>query len=180
MKKPDAKRQEITYSLTYRDVVEILRLVNESSRCESLELQLGDLRLSATRAPSVSTPLARPPATEAPAEIPAEAVQPGERVAQGEAPAAGPAIASGLVVVRAPMLGTFYRAPAPGRAPYVEPGDVVGKDDTIGLIDVMKLFTQIPAGLAGRVVEILAEDAALVEHGQPLILIDPLQGERPE
>jgi len=158
----DQKEQGLTYSLTYRDVVEILRLINESSSCESLELELGELKLSATRAAT------------APA-APAQAARP---VVAGEPPAPAQAgTGAGLVAVRAPMLGTFYRAPAPGEPPYVEPGDLVEEDDTIGLIDVMKLFTQIPAGVAGRVVEILAQNAALVEHGEPLLLIEPLPGE---
>jgi acetyl-CoA carboxylase biotin carboxyl carrier protein len=158
----DRKENGLTYSLTYRDVVEILRLINESSTCESLELQLGVLRLSATRAVTVLAPM--PPAA-----------RPGQPVALGEAAAGAEAgTASGLVEIRAPMLGTFYRAPAPGEPPYVEAGDLVEEGDTIGLIDVMKLFTQIPAGVGGRVVEILAQNATLVEHGQPLMLIEPL------
>ena len=170
---PDTKEHGLTYVLTYRDVVEILRLIDGSRNCESLELQLGDLRLSATR---TSGAVAAPAASRAPAppSVLTEAfAQPEEPSRQGEA-AAGVRTETGLFAVRAPMLGTFYRAPAPGEAPYVQPGDVVGEDDTIGLIDVMKLFTQVPAGVAGRVVEIVAQDATLVEHGQPLVLIEPL------
>ena len=172
---PDQKEQEFTYSLTYRDVVEILRLVNESSRCESFELQLGDLSLSATRGAAAPTSPAASTGPAAPSAIPAASAQTEQQLGGGEA-AAGvhTGTGTGLVAVRAPMLGTFYRAPAPGEPPYVEPGDVVGEDVTIGLIDVMKLFTQIPAGVAGRVVEIVAQDATLVEYGQPLLLIEPL------
>jgi acetyl-CoA carboxylase biotin carboxyl carrier protein len=102
-------------------------------------------------------------------------VQFGVLIEGSDAAAAGQIAArSGLVAIRAPMLGTFYRSPAPGEPPYVQPGDVVDEKFTIGLIDVMKLFTQIPAGMAGRVVEIVAQDATLVEHGQPLVFIEPL------
>jgi acetyl-CoA carboxylase biotin carboxyl carrier protein len=160
----DRKEPELTYALTYRDVVEILRLINESSSCESIELELGELRLSATRAiGAASVPRVAP-------------AQPVEAAVVVEA-AALDRSESGLIAVRAPMLGTFYRAPAPGQPPYVKVGDVIDADETIGLIDVMKLFTQIPAGVAGRVAEILARNAELVEHGQPLMLIDPLPGE---
>jgi len=61
-----------------------------------------------------------------------------------------------------------------GEPPYVEVGDIVEEGDTVGLIDVMKLFTQITAPVSGRVVEIPAENGALVEYGQPLVLIEPL------
>ena len=164
------KQQGLTYALTYRDVVEILRLLNASSHCESFELEFGDLRLSATRA--VAAPAA-PRAPAAPARATEAWVQSGEQ-AQGGGAVAQAAIEAGLIPIRSPMLGTFYRAPAPGEPPYVEPGDVVDTDTVIGLIDVMKLFTQIPAGVAGRVVEIVARDAVLVEYGQPLVLIGPL------
>lgn len=169
----DQKEQEFSYSLTYRDVVEILRLVNESSRCESLELQFGGLKLSATRDGSARAPSAVSPTL--PAAITASPIQPRVLIEGSDAAAAGQtATKSGLVAVCAPMLGTFYWAPAPGEPPYVQPGDVVDEKFTIGLIDVMKLFTQIPAGMAGRVVEIVAQDATLVEYGQPLVLIEPL------
>ena len=167
------KEQGLTYTLTYRDVVEILRLLNDSSHCESFELELGDLRLSATRAFAASTA----PATvmsPTPSVLMLEtSAQSAEQIRAGEV-AAEDSSETTLIVVRSPMLGTFYRAPAPGQAPYVEPGDVVDENATIGLIDVMKLFTQIPAGVAGRVVEVVARDAVLVEYGQPLVLIEPL------
>jgi len=170
---PDSKEHGLTYVLTYRDVVEILQLIDGSRNCESLDLQLGDLRLSATRTSGALAPPAASRAPAAPSVIAETLAQRGQPARQGEA-AAEVRTDSGLFVVRAPMLGTFYRAPAPGEAPYVQSGDVVGEDDTIGLIDVMKLFTQVPAGVAGRVVEIVAQDAALVEYGQPLVLIEPL------
>ena len=86
-------------------------------------------------------------------------------------PAAPPR--EGLVGVECPMTGTFYRAPAPDAPPFVEVSGGVGAGDTVCLVDVMKLFTSIPAGVAGTVVEICAENEARVEAGQPLMWIDP-------
>lgn len=169
----DPKQPVLTYALTYRDVVEILRLLNASSHCESFELEFGDLRLSATRAIAAAAAPAAPGTTAAPARAPEALAQSEERPQAGEVVAEA-ATGTELIAIRSPMLGTFYRAPAPGEPPYVEPGDVVDADTAIGLIDVMKLFTQIPAGVAGRVVEVLARDAVLVEYGQPLVLIEPL------
>jgi len=169
------KEQGLTYALTYRDVVDILRLLNESSHCESIELEFGGLRLSATWAVAAVAVPAVPDASAAPAWGP-EALAQSEELAQGGEVVVEITTETGLIAIRSPMLGTFYRAPAPGEPPYVQPGDVVGEDSVIGLIDVMKLFTQIPAGIAGRVVEIVARDAVLVEYGQPLVLIEPLQG----
>ena len=85
-----------------------------------------------------------------------------------------PVVASGGgSEVPAPLLGAFYRAPKPGAAPFVEVGDSVEADTVIGIIEVMKLMNSVPAGIAGVVTEILAQNGQLVEHGQPLIRVRP-------
>jgi acetyl-CoA carboxylase biotin carboxyl carrier protein len=71
--------------------------------------------------------------------------------------------------VTAPLLGTFYRAPKPGAAPFVEVGSAVEPETVIAIIEVMKLMNTVRAGRAGRVTEILVTDGALVEYGQPLL-----------
>jgi acetyl-CoA carboxylase biotin carboxyl carrier protein len=86
---------------------------------------------------------------------------------------AGVTIPEGMIAVRAPMLGVFYRASAPGENPFVEAGQRVRADDTVCLIEVMKLFNSIRAGVDGEIVQILAENGAMVEFDQPLIYIRP-------
>lgn len=76
-----------------------------------------------------------------------------------------------IVELTAPMLGMFYRAPSPNDSPFVEVGSLVEPDDTLCLIEVMKLFNEVKAGVAGKIVEILADDGKLVEYGQVLIRI---------
>jgi biotin carboxyl carrier protein len=71
------------------------------------------------------------------------------------------------------MLGVFYRASGPGLPPYVEVGARVEPDTVVCLIEVMKMMNSIEAGIAGTVVEVCAENAALVEYGQPLFRIRP-------
>jgi acetyl-CoA carboxylase biotin carboxyl carrier protein len=73
--------------------------------------------------------------------------------------------------VTAPLLGTFYRAPKPGALPFVEVGVVVEEDTIIGIIEVMKLMNTVRAGTRGTVVEILAQDGALVEYGEVLVRV---------
>ena len=87
--------------------------------------------------------------------------------------AAAVAVPEGVVAIRAPMMGTFYRAPAPGEKQFVEEGQRVRADDTVCLIEVMKLFNSIRAGVDGEVVKIIAENGGLVEFDQPLIFIAP-------
>jgi biotin carboxyl carrier protein len=77
----------------------------------------------------------------------------------------------GAVAIEAPMLGTFYRAPAPGQEPFVEVGAVVEPDSTVCIIEVMKMMNSVPAGVSGTVVEVAAENGQLVEYGQPLFYV---------
>ncbi len=80
---------------------------------------------------------------------------------------------SGLVDIRAPMVGTFYRSPQPGAAPFVEIGSVVTPNTVIAIIEVMKLMSSTPAQVGGVIREIHAEDAQLVEKGQLLMRVKP-------
>jgi len=156
-------------ALTHEDVRKILAILDASSY-EEVHIELGDLKLdlrrhSAAAAPAV--PEKRPGARVSPPSAGGPAPEP--------APAAAPAprdfVQEGAAVIAAPMLGTFYRAPAPGAKPFVEVGDKVQSGDTVCLLEVMKLFNSLKAGTAGTVEEILVENATLVAHGQPLIVI---------
>ena len=149
--------KELTYTLTFQDVIEILRLIRESDGCAEMQFQLGELTLNVTKAGSAATFSQKSIWEQGPKPHAAEADQ----------------ARDGLVKVTAPVLGTFYRAPAPGAAPFVSVGDTVRESDPVGLIEVMKLFTTVTAGTAGRIVAIVAENAALVEYGQTLVLIEP-------
>jgi acetyl-CoA carboxylase biotin carboxyl carrier protein len=73
----------------------------------------------------------------------------------------------------APMVGTFYRAPKPDAAPFVQEGDAIEQGQTVCILEAMKLFNEIPSEIAGRIVRVLVENGAPVEYGQPLFLLDP-------
>lgn len=89
------------------------------------------------------------------------------------APAAAEAADARLLVIKSPMVGTFYRASGPDTAPFVKVGDRIGPEKTVCIVEAMKVFNEIPAGLSGQVVAILVENGAPVEFGQPLIKVDP-------
>ncbi len=76
-----------------------------------------------------------------------------------------------LVEVNAPMVGTFYRAPSPGEEPFVKVGDTVKKDDTLCILEAMKLMNEIKADQGGEIVSILVENGEMVEYGQTLFQI---------
>jgi acetyl-CoA carboxylase biotin carboxyl carrier protein len=91
-----------------------------------------------------------------------------------EARTAAPKVeaAAGQIEVAAPMVGTFYRAPTPDAPPFVEVGSVVSPGQPLCLIEVMKLFTTINSEVAGRIVQIGAENGELVEYGRTLFVIE--------
>lgn len=126
----------------------------------SLRASLAAGQLNSSRAPSAQTATApaisaRTPGAKAAAPIMAQ-------------PADLPADA---VIISAPNLGTFYRAPKPGAPNYIEIGSKVGIGDELCLIEVMKLFTALRSDAAGTVHTILVEDGAMVKAGQPLFAL---------
>ena len=77
------------------------------------------------------------------------------------------------VIITSPMVGTFYRAPAPGTPPFVEVGSRVTNKSVVCIVEAMKLMNEIEAEVQGEVVAILADNGQLVEYGQPLFKINP-------
>ena len=144
--------------LTDEDVREIIDLI-DSSKFDYFEIEYRGLKLT------VSKTTVAPARTAAPATAPAPE------------PASGPRkhreIPAGLAAIPAPMVGTFYPAPEPGAPPFVRAGDRVEPDTTVGLIEVMKVFTAVTAGIGGTIADALAGDARGVEYGEPLFLVRP-------
>ena len=162
--------------LTHDDVQAILKIIDAAEHLDEIELVHGGFRLRVVRNSTGGgghrqtevVALSPPPAVAAAqAETSAPAMPAAARQA-AETP-----VPDGAIAIRAPMLGTFYRASAPGEKPFVEVGQRVRADDTVCLIEVMKLFNSIRAGVDGEIVQILVENAALVEFNQPLIFVAP-------
>lgn len=156
-----------------KDIQEILKVFLDSD-LQDLRLEVGTVRLAVSK--SGGTPMQPFAAQPAAVPVPAPAARPVAPVVPAPAPlaaAASSAPREGLVAVAAPSVGTFYRCPAPHQPPYVQPGALVNAGDTLCLIEVMKMFTGVTAPCKGKVVEILVEDAALVEHGQVLMYVEP-------
>ena len=126
------------------DVREILRLIDESDVAE-LRVETDGLSLYVRR---------------------------GEVAPEVQAPAAEPSN-DGLHPIVAPMLGVFYRAPAPGATPFVEVGAKVEVTTVVCLIEVMKMMNAVPAGVAGTIVEVCAANAEAVEYGATLFRVEP-------
>jgi acetyl-CoA carboxylase biotin carboxyl carrier protein len=154
-------------SLTARDIAEITRLLEDSS-FDELDIEINGLKIHLKRGNAVSSPAPAPvPVAPQPVAAAPALVAVGKN-GSAAASAADPA----LTAVRAPLLGTFYRAPRPGEPPFIEVGATVEPDTTVGIIEVMKLMNTVSAGTRGVVREICARDGNLVEYGETLLRID--------
>lgn len=163
------------------EIIQLLKIVSEST-LDEVHLETGDLKFIAKRhartesaagAEYAPEPLIRQPAKEKGPEL---AIAPKTDVPSA-VPSPRPAhkeevIPEGLTAIRSPMLGTFYRAPKPDAPPFVKEGQLVSEDDVVCIIEVMKLFNTIKAGVRGRIAKICAENAQLVEYKQVLFLIE--------
>jgi acetyl-CoA carboxylase biotin carboxyl carrier protein len=96
---------------------------------------------------------------------------------EGDAAKGATSAVEGAVEIRAPLPGTFYRAPKPGSPPFVEIGSLVEADTVLALVETMKLMNSVVAGVPGRVVEIRPQDAEFVDQHAVLVLITPLERE---
>lgn len=164
--------------LTNEDVLNILKIIDESGY-NDIRLEIGDLKLHVQKEKGTDDAQAYAPvamAQAAPVSVAqTQSIAPRPVVVPAAPPAAAPVAgpAPGEVAVPAPLLGIFYRASAPGEKPFVEVGQKVAAEDTICLVEVMKLFNSVKAGVAGTVTRILAENGKMVEHGQVLIHVKP-------
>jgi acetyl-CoA carboxylase biotin carboxyl carrier protein len=170
-------------ALSYDEIAEILKIIDGSS-CDELVVDTGDMKLVVRRnsAGGVHVPHDDSPAVApqpvAPAAPPSPAARSSSRLSApanmpDKPPVKTAAKAPHQVEVAAPMVGTFYRAPAPDAPAFVEIGAVVSKGQPLCLIEVMKLFTTIASEHDGRIVAIGADNGELVEYGRTLFVIEP-------
>jgi acetyl-CoA carboxylase biotin carboxyl carrier protein len=159
--------------LRYDEIGEILKLIDSSS-CDEFILETEGLKLVVRRRSGngAAPPPASDPASAGSTVVPA-ASSPAPAPARSAAAAVDQGAPEGMHILRAPMVGTFYRSPAPGAAPFVQVGTTVKAGDPLCIIEVMKLFTTLSAEAGGRVAEIGAGDGELVEYGQMLFVIKP-------
>lgn len=163
------------------DLEELAAIIEQLDKTEFTDFlfEQGDLRIRVTRAGHLTDSVGPTPDTSSAtcsAAADSAAAEGAAPLSPAPAPPAtsgtsGDVLADGLLTVKAPMLGTFYRSPKPGEPPFVQVGDAITVDTTVGIVEVMKLMNSIPAGIDGEVVQILADDGDLVEFDQPLLAV---------
>lgn len=153
-----------------KQIQDLVKMVNKSNISE-LTIEEKDIKITikqkedkyVTAAPMQAIPpmQAMPVAAATLASAPAAAT------------AAAPKAADNLITIKSPMIGTFYRKPAPDKPNFVEEGDEVRNGKVVCVIEAMKLFNEIESEVSGKIVKILVDDSSPVEYDQPLFLVEP-------
>jgi acetyl-CoA carboxylase biotin carboxyl carrier protein len=143
-----------------KELKALLRLM-EGADLEELEVQEGDRRIRIRRRSGDGVGAARSGAP----------VHAGAKISA--APVVAVADTAGLVPIESPMVGTFYRSPAPGAEPYVKEGDIVQKGTVVCIVEAMKLMNEIESEVSGRIAKVVTENGKPVEFGQALFLVEP-------
>ena len=150
-----------------RKVKKLIELVEESDIAE-IEIHEGEETVRISRMSSVApVALAAPAPVAAPLAAPAAAAAPAAPV---PAESGAPAEPEGHII-RAPMVGTFYRSPSPAAKAFVDEGSSVSSGDTLCIIEAMKILNQIESDTSGKIIKILVENGQPVEYDQPLFVV---------
>lgn len=149
--------------MNLKEIKEMISLMNENGLVE-LEIEKDNMRVRLKKVGSSTEVTSGPVVVEReraalPAKESAETVE---------------KMSVKTVEIKAPMVGTFYRAPSPEATPYVEAGQVIEPGQVICIIEAMKLMNEIKSEIKGKILEILVDNAEPVEFGQPMLLIEPL------
>ena len=167
-------------SLTPEDVQSLIAAF-EASEWDEMTLSVDGTQLALSRSgrPPAGAAARTAPATTAPeppgvgqSEQSGDAAPPASASSGTTAPLGG-GVEEGALRITAPSVGLFWRSPQPGAPPFVDVGQTVGPDDTVCIVEVMKLMNHVKAGIAGVVRSVEVENGAMVEHGQVLFVLDP-------
>ena len=157
-----------------KEIQNLIKFVSNSGVAE-VKLETGDIKITIRTTLEGNSPdityVQQAPMQQAPMQQAA----PVAPAAQAPVAPAAPAVDENAkyVTIKSPMIGTFYRKPAPDKDVFVNVGDEVSAGKVVCVIEAMKLFNQIESEISGKIVKILVDDATPVEYDQPLFLVDP-------
>ena len=158
-----------------REIQNLIKFVAKSGATE-VKLEMDDFKITikttAEGTESTTTYVQQMPMQAAP-QMAAPQVAAAPAVTDAPAAPAADDDNAKYITVKSPIIGTFYRKPAPDKPMFVEVGSTIGKGDVLCVIEAMKLFNEIESEVSGKIVKILVDDSSPVEFDQPLFLVDP-------
>ncbi|WP_300596676.1 acetyl-CoA carboxylase biotin carboxyl carrier protein [Niabella sp.] len=157
--------------MDFKQIQELIKIINKSNIGE-LSIEEKDFKITIRQKEEQVTQVV----TAAPVQLQqaqAPAALPTQAAPAPAAASKAAEVASNTITIKSPMIGTFYRRPAPDKPNFVEEGDVLSPGKVICVIEAMKLFNEIESEISGKVVKVLVDDASPVEFDQPLFLVEP-------
>ena len=162
--------------MDFKQIQELIKLVNDSNIGE-VTLEQKDFKITIKQKEEQITQIVSSMQSAPSYQLPQQPFTQQQSLPQASGGGASsdpqPASAGTTVTIKSPMIGTFYRRPAPDKPDFVKPGDEVAPGHVVCIIEAMKLFNEIESEIKGRIVKILVEDASPVEYDQPLFLVEP-------
>lgn len=163
--------------MDFKQIQELIKLVNRSNIGE-LTIEENSFRITIKQkedfVQTSSSAVSQPSYSPAPAQQQPSAPTPMSLPSvSAPAPPATETKSDNVITIKSPMIGTFYRSPAPDKPPLISVGDEITPGKSVCIIEAMKLFNEIESEVSGRIVKVLVEDASPVEYDQPLFLVDP-------
>ena len=177
--------------MNLKQIQELIKFVAKSGATE-VDLEIGDVKiciksppkgkvvpeLSSAIAPNmpvvappvVAPPVVAPPVVAPPVVAPPVVAPPSEANNQ---PSESVDNNENHIMIKSPIIGTFYRRPSPDKDPFINVGDTVDVGSVVGIVEAMKLFNEIESDVSGTIVKVLVDDMSPVEYDQPLFLVDP-------
>lgn len=154
-----------------KEIQNLIKFVAKSGASE-VKLEMDDVKITIKTGSDNETTIVQ----QVPVQAAAPVVQqqaPAPVAAAPEVPAAPASDDSKYITVKSPIIGTFYRKPAPDKPVFVEVGTDIKEGDVLCVIEAMKLFNEIESEVSGKIVKVLVDDSSPVEFDQPLFLVDP-------
>jgi acetyl-CoA carboxylase biotin carboxyl carrier protein len=163
--------------MEFKQIQELIKAINKSNISE-LSVEEGEFKITIKQAQTISE--TQFVAYQAPmhqmmqaAPVPAAISAPqAPQITSGPAPAAAPVANDKTVIIKSPMIGTFYRSSAPDKPSFVNVGDEIKQGQVLCIVEAMKLFNEIESEISGKIVKVLIDDASPVEYDQPLFMVE--------
>ena len=174
--------------MNIKQIQELIKFVAKSGATE-VDLEMGDVKICIKSPPKgkintdslgghvflppvAQPPVAQPPVTQPPVTQPPVTQPPVTEPITNDS-VAGSNESNEYITVKSPIIGTFYRKPAPDKDTFVNVGDKINVGSVVGIVEAMKLFNEIESEISGTIVKVLVDDMSPVEYDQPLFLVDP-------
>jgi len=157
-----------------RDIQNLIKFVAKSGASE-VKLEMEDIKITIKTGTerTETTILQQAPSGVAQMTAVSGQTTPAQAPQTANADSESKEVATKYIEITSPIIGTFYRRPAPDKPVFVEVGDVVSPHTVVCMVEAMKLFNEIESEVSGKIVKILIEDGTPVEYGQPIFLVDP-------